>query len=58
LEGHDLGDVVFLPRTMFDAAGEVTLDDMTPLGIGARLRTRVEMAGAMGELVGLLDLIS
>jgi len=50
-EGSDLGDIVFLPRTMFEAAGEVTLDDMTPSGIGARLGTRVEMTGAMGELV-------
>jgi putative radical SAM enzyme (TIGR03279 family) len=50
-EGRDLGDAVFLPRTMFDAAGEVTLDDMTPLEIGARLGKRVEIAGVMGELV-------
>jgi hypothetical protein len=40
------------------AAGEVTLDDMTPPEIGAKLGTRVEMAGAMGELVGLLASIS
>ena len=58
LQGRDLGDVVFLPRTLFDAAGEVTLDDMTPLDIRARLGTRVEIAGAMGELVGLLASIS
>jgi putative radical SAM enzyme (TIGR03279 family) len=58
LQGRDLGDVVFLPRTMFDAAGEVTLDDMTPPEIGAKLGTRVEIAGAMGELVGLLASIS
>ncbi len=58
LRGRDLGDVVFLPRTLFDAAGKVTLDDMTPLEIGVRLGTRVETAGAMGELVGLLDPIS
>jgi NifB/MoaA-like Fe-S oxidoreductase len=51
LQGRDLGDVVFLPRSMFDAAGEVTLDDMTPLEIEVRLGTRVEIAGAMGELV-------
>jgi hypothetical protein len=31
---------------------------MTPLGIGARLGTRVKMAGAMGELVGLLASVS
>ncbi len=54
LEGRDLGDVVFLPRSMFDAAGEVTLDDMTPLEIGARLGTRAEAVGAMGELVNLV----
>jgi len=58
VEGRDLGDAVFLPRTMFDAAGKVTLDDITPLEIGARLGTRVEMAGAMGELVGRLAFIS
>jgi putative radical SAM enzyme (TIGR03279 family) len=54
LQGRDLGDVVFSPRAMFDAPGEVTLDDMTPLEIEARLGTKVEMAGAMGELVDLL----
>jgi putative radical SAM enzyme (TIGR03279 family) len=58
LQGRVLGDAVFLPRTLFDSAGEVTLDDMTALEIGARLGTRVEIAGAMGELVGLLDSIS
>jgi putative radical SAM enzyme (TIGR03279 family) len=58
LQGRDLGDAVFLPRTMFDSTGEMTLDDMTPLEIGAKLGTRVEMAGAMGELVGLLASIS
>lgn len=57
LEGRDLGDVVFLPRTMFDASGEVTLDDMALSEIGARLGTRVETAGAMGELVGLCWLL-
>ena len=54
MQKRDLGDVVFLPRSMFDAAGEVTVDDMTLLEMGARLETRVETARAMGELVGLL----
>jgi len=58
LQGRDLSEAVFLPRTMFDAAGEVTLDDMTLLEIGARLGTRVEIAGATGELVVLLASIS
>lgn len=49
--GHDLGDVVFLPRTMFDAAGEMTLDDMTPKEIEARLGVRVELASGMEEVL-------
>jgi len=36
----------------------VTLDDMTPLEIKARFGTRVEIAGAMGELVRLLASIA
>ncbi len=51
----DPGEVVFLPRTMFDAAGEVTLDEMTLPEIEARLKTRVEIAGEIGELIGLLE---
>jgi putative radical SAM enzyme (TIGR03279 family) len=51
LRGRDLGDVVFLPRAMFDASGELTLDDMSPAEIGERLGVRVEVAGMMGEVV-------
>ncbi|MFQ5812573.1 MAG: DUF512 domain-containing protein [Anaerolineae bacterium] len=54
LQDRDLGDVVFLPRAMFDAAGELTLDDMSPAAIGERLGVRVEVAGTMKEVVGLL----
>ncbi len=50
-KGRDLGDVVFLPRAMFDASGELTLDDMTPAAIGEALGVRVEVAGTMGEVV-------
>jgi putative radical SAM enzyme (TIGR03279 family) len=50
----DLGDVVFLPRTMFDASGELTLDDMSPAAIGETLGVRVEVAGTMGEVVAFL----
>ncbi len=49
--GGELGEVVFLPRTMFNAAGEMTLDDMTPLEIEARLGVRVELARGMGEVL-------
>ncbi len=51
LRGRDLGDLVFLPRAMFDASGELTLDDMSPAAIGKRLGVRVEVAGTLGELV-------
>jgi len=48
---HDPGNIVFLPRTMFDTAGKMTLDDMTPLEMGARLGARVELASRMGEVL-------
>jgi NifB/MoaA-like Fe-S oxidoreductase len=51
LRGQDLGDAVFLPRAMFDASGELTLDDMSPAEIGERLGVKVEVAGTMGEVV-------
>jgi putative radical SAM enzyme (TIGR03279 family) len=54
LRSRDLGDTVFLPRTMFDTTGEVTLDDMTLPEIKAGLGTRIEIAGAMGQLVDML----
>ena len=54
LRGRDLGEVVFLPRAMFDAAGKRTLDDMSPAEIEERLGTRVEVAGTLGEVVGRL----
>jgi len=51
LRGRDLGDVVFLPRAMFDASGKLTLDDMEPTAIGEALSVRIEVAGTMGEVV-------
>lgn len=51
LRGSDLGDIVFLPQAMFDASGELTLDDMSPGEIGERLGVRVEVAGTMREMV-------
>jgi putative radical SAM enzyme (TIGR03279 family) len=53
LQEHDLGDVVFLPRAMFDASGELALDDVASAAIGERLGVRVEVAGTMAEVVGL-----
>jgi putative radical SAM enzyme (TIGR03279 family) len=57
LRGRDLGDPVFLPQAMFDASGELTLDDMSPAAIGERLGVRVEVAGMMGEVVDSLCLL-
>lgn len=54
LRSRELGDLVFLPRAMFDASAELTLDDMSPAAIGERLGVRVEVAGTMGEVVGFL----
>jgi putative radical SAM enzyme (TIGR03279 family) len=54
LRSRDLGNVVFLPRAMFDASGELTLDDMNPAEIGERLGVRVEVAGMMGEVIDFL----
>ena len=51
LRGRDPGDAVFLPRAMFDAAGELTLDDISLAAIGEALGARVEVAGTMGEIV-------
>jgi len=53
LRGRALGEVVFLPRAMFDASGELTLDDVSPAAIGEALGGRVEVAGTMGEVVDL-----
>jgi NifB/MoaA-like Fe-S oxidoreductase len=51
LRGRELGEVVFLPRAMFDYAGERTLDDMSLAEIREELGVRVEVAGTMGEVV-------
>jgi putative radical SAM enzyme (TIGR03279 family) len=51
LRGRDLGEGVFLPRAMFDASGKLTLDDISPSGMGERLGVRVEVAGTMGEVI-------
>lgn len=51
LRRRDLGDVVFLPRAMFDAAGERTLDELTPEELEQQLGVRVRVAGTIEELL-------
>jgi putative radical SAM enzyme (TIGR03279 family) len=54
LRDRNLGDAVFLPRAMFDASGELTLDDVSPDAIWEALGGRVEVAGTMAEVAGLI----
>jgi putative radical SAM enzyme (TIGR03279 family) len=56
LEGRNLGDVVFLPRAMFDAIGKVTLDDLTLIEIASHLGVPVAMAGSIGEMMRYFDI--
>ncbi|MDY7039724.1 MAG: DUF512 domain-containing protein [Chloroflexota bacterium] len=51
LRGRSLGDLVLLPRVMFNAAGERTLDDLRLNDIQAAIGVRVQMAGTAAELV-------
>jgi len=54
LRGHELGEVVVLPRSMFDAAGEQTLDGWPVERLAAALGRPVEVAGSAAELMRAL----
>ncbi|MFQ6001792.1 MAG: DUF512 domain-containing protein, partial [Anaerolineae bacterium] len=51
LRGRDLGEMVYLPRSMFDARGERTLDEMTVEDMEAALGIKVTMAESMCEVL-------
>jgi putative radical SAM enzyme (TIGR03279 family) len=51
LQGADLGQLLVLPRAMFDDPGEVTLDDYGLAQIGRRLSVPVIMADTLSEVV-------
>jgi NifB/MoaA-like Fe-S oxidoreductase len=51
LKERDFGEMVCLPRSMFDARGERTLDEMTVEDIESALEVRVTMAETMGEVL-------
>jgi NifB/MoaA-like Fe-S oxidoreductase len=62
LRDRPLGDVVLLPRSMFtgrygagSAPPGTTLDDVSLNELSARLGVRVEMAGTMTEVLGLVQ---
>jgi hypothetical protein len=65
LTGHDIveqltgdvspGESVLLPRVMFNNAGQVTLDDMTPVQIQEALGTPVGVVQQPMELLSALS---
>ncbi|MDB5059879.1 MAG: hypothetical protein JWO59_3351, partial [Chloroflexi bacterium] len=54
LQQEELGEVVVVPRVMFDRAGEVTLDDLTLDALQERLGRRVQMVDGVRDLERLL----
>jgi NifB/MoaA-like Fe-S oxidoreductase len=51
LQGRDLGEMVYLPRSMFDARGERTLDEMIVEDIEVALGVKVVVAETMQEVL-------
>jgi putative radical SAM enzyme (TIGR03279 family) len=50
LRGHDLGELIMLPRIMFDHPEGIALDDVSPNQIAQALGRPVVLADTMGEL--------
>jgi putative radical SAM enzyme (TIGR03279 family) len=54
LSGRALGDVVVLPRMMFDHPDGISLDDKSPLDIALSLQRPVALADLMGDIVDII----
>jgi len=54
LRGRSLGELTLLPRAMFDAAGERTLDDLRLADVQTALGVRVAVAGTAADIVGAI----
>jgi putative radical SAM enzyme (TIGR03279 family) len=54
LAGQDLGEMVVLPRVMFDHPQGISLDDVSPLQIAQGLQRPVYLADAMGDVLDAL----
>jgi putative radical SAM enzyme (TIGR03279 family) len=54
LQDAPLGDMLILPRVMFDRAGELTLDDVPVEAIAQRLHARLHIADGIGDLERLI----
>ncbi|WP_376791412.1 DUF512 domain-containing protein [Thermoflexus sp.] len=55
LAARPLGDLVVLPRIMFDHPEGISLDDRTPLDIARALGRPVALADAMGDVLDALE---
>ena len=51
LSGRHLGESLYLPRSMFDASGKMTLDGMTVQDVEAALGVKVTMAETVQEVL-------
>lgn len=54
LAGRDLGDVVVLPRIMFDHPETISLDDVSPLDIARAVDRPIALVDGMGDLVDII----
>ncbi len=54
LKGQHLGQAVFLPRAMFDSAGQVTLDDASLRDFREALGVEVHYASQLSQIVQVL----
>jgi putative radical SAM enzyme (TIGR03279 family) len=54
LKTRELGDVIVLPRIMFDHPQGIALDDVSPLQIARTLDRPVALADAMGDVLDAL----
>jgi len=55
LRGRPLGEAVFVPRAMFDAAGERTLDDLSPDELAQRLGVPLVPVTRMSQVLAALE---
>jgi putative radical SAM enzyme (TIGR03279 family) len=54
LKDRDLGDVVVLPRVMFDHPDGISLDDISPMAVAKALNKPVALVDMMGDLVDII----
>jgi putative radical SAM enzyme (TIGR03279 family) len=55
LRGEDVGDLAVLPRAMFDAGGQVTLDDLRQRDIEEQLGVHVTVADRLSDVLRILQ---